>query len=292
MENKKPLVVGIGELLWDVFPTGKRAGGAPINFVYHATQLGAEGYAISAVGNDAFGTEILQELDKNHIAYYIDSLSYPTGSVKVELNNGIPSYTIIENVAWDHIPLTQKAVDLVKNADAVCYGTLSLRNADSKKTVTTLLSYAKKEALRFYDINLRQHYYSKELIEELLNYANVFKINDDELLVLKDLFSLKGTDEEVCKYFMNTYKLKYLILTAGEKYSVVYSQTEVSRIETPRVTVADTVGAGDAFSGAFVQGILSGKTLKEAHKQAVEISAFVCTKTGAWPEYDHCTCAK
>ena len=292
MEHKKPVVVGVGELLWDVFPTGKRAGGAPINFVYHATQLGAEGYAISAVGKDELGTEILQELKKNHIANYIESIDYPTGTVQVKLNNGIPSYTIIENVAWDHIPLTQKAVDVVKRADAVCYGTLSLRHADSKNTVTTLLSYARKDALRFYDINLRQHYYSKELIEELLKLANVFKVNDEELLVLRDLFNLKGTDEEVCKYFMNTYNLKYVILTAGEKYSQVWSETETSRYDTPKVTVADTVGAGDAFSGAFVQGILAGKTLKEAHKQAVEISAFVCTKTGAWPEYANCTCAK
>lgn len=292
MENKKPVVVGIGELLWDVFPTGKRAGGAPINFVYHATQLGANGYAISAVGNDPLGKEILQELEKKHIANYIESISYPTGTVKVELNNGIPSYTIIENVAWDHIPLTQKSIDLVKTADAVCYGTLSLRNPDSRKTITTLLSYAKKDSLRFYDINLRQHYYSKELIEELLKLANVFKINDEELEVLKDLFSVTGTEEDVCKCFMNTYNLKYVILTAGDKYSIVYSQTEKSYIETPKVTVADTVGAGDSFSGAFVQGILSGKSLKEAHKQAVEISAFVCTKTGAWPEYDKMACAK
>ena len=292
MEHNKPVVVGVGELLWDIFPTGKRAGGAPVNFVYHATQLGAEGYAISAVGKDELGTEILQELDKNHIAYYIDTLNYPTGTVQVKLNNGIPSYTIIENVAWDHIPLTQQAIDLVKRADAICYGTLSLRSPDSKNTVTTLLSYARKDALRFYDINLRQHYYSKELIEELLKLANVFKVNDEELVVLRDLFNLKGTDEEVCKYFMNNYNLKYLILTAGEKYSLVCSQNECSRIETPKVTVADTVGAGDAFSGAFVQGILAGKSLKEAHKQAVEISAFVCTKTGAWPEYDHCPCKK
>lgn len=286
MENKKPVVVGIGELLWDVFPTGKRAGGAPINFVYHATQLGAQGYAISAVGNDDLGKEILQELDKNNIAYYIDSINYPTGTVQVKLNNGIPSYTIIENVAWDHIPLTQKAIDLVKTADAVCYGTLSLRNTDSRKTITTLLSYAKKDSLRFYDINLRQHYYSKELIEELLKYANIFKINDEELVTIKDLFALKGTEEEICKYFMATYNLKYLILTAGDKYSVVYSQTEKSYLETPKVKVADTVGAGDSFSGAFVQSILAGKSLKEAHKQAVEISAFVCTKTGAWPQYE------
>ena len=292
MENKKPVVVGIGELLWDMFPTGKRAGGAPINFVYHATQLGAEGYAISAVGNDALGVEILQELEANHIANYIESISYPTGTVKIELNNGIPSYTIIENVAWDHIPLTQKAIDLVKTADAICYGTLSLRNAASRETITTLLSYAKKDALRFYDINLRQHYYSKELIEELLKFANIFKINNEELSVLKDLFNIKGSEEEICKYFMNTYNLKYVILTAGDKYSVIYSQTEKSYLETPKVTVADTVGAGDSFSGAFVQSILTGKSLKEAHKQAVEISAFVCTKTGAWPQYDKTACAK
>ncbi|WP_428075978.1 carbohydrate kinase family protein [Candidatus Avelusimicrobium luingense] len=293
MENKKPVVVGVGELLWDVFPTGKRAGGAPINFVYHATQLGAEGYAISAVGNDPFGTEILQELDKNHIAYYIDTLSsYPTGSVKVELNNGIPSYTIIENVAWDHIPLTQNAIDLVKRADAICYGTLSLRNQDSKNTVTTLLKYARPEALRFYDINLRQHYYSKELIEELLQLANIFKVNDEELEVISKMFGISTNEEEFCKFFMDKYNLKYVIITAGDKYSYVYSKTGTSRIDTPKVTVADTVGAGDAFSGAFVQGILAGKSLKEAHKQAVEISAFVCTKTGAWPEYEKAPCAK
>jgi fructokinase len=106
------------------------------------------------------------------------------------------------------------------------------------------------------------------------------------------LFGVKGTDEEVCKYFMDKYNLKYVILTAGEKYSVVYSKTEKSYIETPKVSVADTVGAGDAFSGAFVQGILMGKSLQEAHKQAVEISAFVCTKTGAWPEYDQVACSK
>lgn len=286
MKNKKPLVVGVGELLWDIFPTGKRAGGAPVNFVYHATQLGAEGYAISAVGKDELGAEIIEELNKNNIDYCIDFLTYPTGTVNIKLNDGLPSYTIVENVAWDHIPLTEKSIDLVKKADAVCYGTLSLRNEDSRKTIINILSYAPKESLRFYDINLRQHYYSKELIEELLELANVFKINDEELIVLKDLFNLKDNDENVCKYFLDKYNLKYLILTAGDKYSVVYSQKECSRIETPKVKVADTVGAGDAFSGAFVQGILSGKSLKEAHKQAVEISAFVCTQTGAWPKYN------
>lgn len=286
MENKKPIVVGIGELLWDVFPTGKRAGGAPVNFVYHASQLGAQGYAISAVGNDPLGTEILQELEKNHIANYIETVSYPTGTVQVKLQNGIPSYTIIENVAWDHIPLTAQAADVVKKADAVCYGTLSLRNPDSRKTITALLKQARAEALRFYDVNLRQHYYSKELIEELLNLANIFKVNDEEMAVISKMFGISNEEEEFCRYFMDTYQLKYVIVTAGDKYSAVYSPQEVSRLDTPKVQVADTVGAGDSFSGAFVQGILSGKTLQEAHKQAVETAAFVCSKTGAWPSYE------
>ncbi len=286
MENKKPIVVGIGELLWDVFPTGKRAGGAPVNFVYHASQLGAQGYAISAVGNDPLGTEILQELEKNHIANYIETVSYPTGTVQVKLQNGIPSYTIIENVAWDHIPLTAQAAEVVKKADAVCYGTLSLRNPDSRKTITALLKQARAEALRFYDVNLRQHYYSKELIEELLNLANIFKVNDEEMAVIGKMFGMSSDEKEFCRYFMDTYHLKYVIVTAGDKYSAVYSPQEVSRLDTPKVQVADTVGAGDSFSGAFVQGILSGKTLREAHKQAVETAAFVCSKTGAWPSYE------
>lgn len=285
MRNRRPVVVGIGELLWDVLPTGKRAGGAPINFVYHATRLGAEGYAISAVGNDVFGTEIIQELDKNGIRYSLGSVEYPTGSVMVELKEGIPSYTIIEGVAWDHLPLTQEAIDLVKRADAVCFGTLALRSLESRTTIHTLLSYAPEEALRFFDINIRQHYYSKELIESLLQRANVFKINDEELELLRSMYGLEGDDDTVCRYFIRTYGLRYLILTAGSRYSAIYTPDEKSLISTPQVKVADTVGAGDSFSGAFVYSILTGKTLQEAHRIAVDTAAYVCTKEGAWPAY-------
>lgn len=283
---EKPVVVGIGEILWDVLPTGKRAGGAPINFVYHAAQLGAEGYAVSAVGNDLPGTEILQELQKNKIGHCIETGPYPTGSVMVELNEGIPAYTIVENVAWDHIPLTQAAIDIVKRADAVCYGTLALRSEDSRKTVETLLTYAPAGSYRFFDINLRGDYYSKKLIDELLVFANVFKINDEEIAVVKEMFNLSGTDAEICRYFLKKYDLRCLIFTAGEKYSVIYTPSEESRLETPQVEVADTVGAGDAFSGAFICALLMGKTLREAHEKAVRVSAFVCTKPGAWPVYD------
>ncbi len=282
---KRPFIVGVGELLWDVFPVGKRAGGAPVNFVYHAVQAGAEGCAVSAVGNDALGREILQELKHNGIRGIISTVPYPTGRVLVELKDGIPSYTIVEDVAWDHLPLTPQALAAVSRADAVCFGTLSVRHTHTRETVKKLLAAAPKNALRFFDINLRQSYYFKELIEELLSFANVFKLNDDELVVLRDLFGLAGTDEEVCRAFMKRYNLRYLIFTAGAKYSAVYTPQEISLLETPRVTVADTVGAGDSFSGAFVCAVLQGQTLRRAHEAAVETAAFVCTQAGAWPPY-------
>lgn len=285
MEGNKPIVVGIGELLWDVLPTGKKAGGAPINFVYHATQLGAEGYAISAVGKDELGEEIVQELDNNHIAHCIESVDYPTGTVEVALEKGIPTYNIIENVAWDHIPVSSKAIEIVKEAKAICFGTLAQRNMDSQKALTELLSYAPEDALRFFDINIRQNYYSKELILDLLEKANILKINDEELEMLRPMMGLEGDYEVCCKALLEKYGLKYVILTAGSKFSAIYSTDENSVIGTPKVAVADTVGAGDSFSGAFVYSILAGKSLKEAHRKAVNTAAFVCSKEGAWPEY-------
>ena len=287
MENgRQPLMVGIGELLWDVFPDHKKAGGAPINFVYHAAQLGAKAYAISAVGNDENGTEILAELKKSGINGIIATTNFPTGTVEVKLKDGIPDYTIVEDVAWDHIPLEPEAEEILRKADAVCYGTLASRNENSRKNILKMLSFVQPEAIRLYDINLRQSYYSAGLIDTLLTHANVFKINIDEMAVLRPLLDLKGSDEEVCRILMKRYGLKYLIFTAGEKFSRIYSETETSYIETPQVKVADTVGAGDSFSGAFVYALLSGKSLREAHLTAVNVSAFVCTREGAWPKYD------
>lgn len=285
-ENKHPVIIGVGELLWDMLPEGKRAGGAPINFVYHATRLGAQGYAVSAVGNDALGDEILAELEKSGIKYCISRNDHPTGHVKVVLNDGIPSYDIVEGVAWDYLTVSAEAEELVKRADAVCFGTLALRSPQSKQAIETLLSFAPKDALRFFDVNLRGNYYSAELIDELLKKANVFKINDDEIEVLKKLFGFSGTVDEICRTFISRYGLKYMIFTAGDKFSAIYTPSEKSWLPTPKVKVADTVGAGDSFSGAFVYNILTGKSLAEAHKAAVDIAAFVSTKSGAWPAYE------
>lgn len=237
--NKKPVVVGIGELLWDMLPTGKKAGGAPINFVYHASRLGAEGYAISAVGDDGLGREILEELDNNSIRYLIEKVPYPTGTVQVTLQDGVPDYIINERVAWDHLSPTSNAIDLAERADAICFGTLGQRSAQSR-----------------------------------------------ELVVLRDMFHLEGTDKEVAHWFIEHYNLRLVVLTAGGAYSTIYTANEESTLQTPEVQVADTVGAGDAFSGALVISLLKGASLREAHEFAVRTAAYVCTKEGAWPAYE------
>ena len=274
-QNKKSVVVGIGELLWDLLPTGKTAGGAPINFVYHASRLGAEGYAISAIGDDDNGRDILSELDKYKIQYLIEKLPYPTGTVHVDIeDDGIPHYTITERVAWDHMSPTSDAVDLAERADAICFGALGQRCQQSRETIQAILSFAPDSAYRLFDINLRQHYYNKVLIEESLYLANVLKMNDDEMSELKNLFGLKGTEEEVANWFMENYNLRMVVLTAGADYSTVYTPDEVSTLATPKVDVVDTVGAGDAFSAALVMSLLKGQTLKEAHECAVKDIGF------------------
>lgn len=282
MKNK-PIIIGIGELLWDILPTGKKAGGAPINFAYHASRLGAESYAISAIGNDSLGNEIMQEIDKIGIGQIIERVDYPTGTVLVELKDGIPDYTIIEGVAWDHIPFTQEMKLLAKRADAICFGTLAQRSKTTRETIQNILSYVPEDSYKILDVNIRQNYYSKEIIVSSLNNCNVFKINDDELILMKKIFEIEALNEaDACKWFIETFNLKFIIITAGADYSAIHANKEVSHIVTPKVKVADTVGAGDSFTGAFISSILDGKTLVESHQTAVERAAFVCTKFGAW----------
>lgn len=284
--EKTPVIVGIGELLWDELPTGRKAGGAPINFVYHASQLGAESYAISAVGDDDSGDKIVKELEKYGLKYIIERVDFPTGTVRVTLDKGTPFYSIRENVAWDNIPLTPEAIDVVKKADAICFGSLAQRSPVSSATIYALLSAAPQTAIRYFDINLRKPYYSKEVILQSFEAANVLKINVEEMIEVRAMLNLTGSDDQICRQLLSTYKFRYVILTAGAAYSKVFSYDETSVMDTPAVNVIDTVGAGDAFSGAFISGILSGKSIEEAHRFAVVTAAYVCTKAGAWPPYE------
>lgn len=280
---KKYTVIGIGEVLWDLLPDGKILGGAPVNFAYHAMQLGALGVAVSSVGNDELGREIMDSVNSKGVENCIAVNNHPTGTVGVTLKDGKPDYTIYENVAWDFIELLPEAVKILKQADAICFGTLAQRGAVSHEAIQKALKLVPEQCLKVYDINLRQKYYSKDLIHESLSVANIFKINDDEVELFKHLFGLEGSETEVCRKIKETYSLEYLALTKGEKGSSLFHEVEVSFMPTPFVNVEDTVGAGDSFTSAMVMGILNQKPLNEIHAKAVELSAFVCTQKGGTP---------
>lgn len=283
MSNK--LVIGIGEFLFDVLPGGKKAGGAPVNFAFHASKHGVRACAISALGDDELGKELAAIAKDNGIEVIAPVVPWPTSTVQVSVDSaGVPTFTICEDVAWDHIPLTPEMMSLASEADAVCFGSLSQRSEDSRRTIRRFLEATRPETLRIYDINLRQHYYSKKLVEESLQIADVLKLNDDEFVAICGLLGLHEADEALaCRKLISDYSLKYLILTAGGERSSVYcSDGSVSTLKTPEVDVVDTVGAGDSFTGAFAASVLNGKSMGEAHRTAVQAAALVCTKAGAW----------
>lgn len=284
----KELIVGIGEVLWDILPEGKKLGGAPCNFVYHVSQFGLDSRAVSAIGEDILGKEIIPTLDQKGIKYHIDIVPFPTGTVQVELDsNGKPQYEIMENVAWDNIPFTASLETLAKKTRAVCFGSLAQRNAVSRDTIDSFLDAIPrdKEVLITFDINLRQNFYTKEIISNSLERCNILKINDEELEIVSRLFGLPDVDfKDKCRILVREYNLKMLILTWGIKGSYIFTPDNVSFQSTPRVEVADTVGAGDSFTAAFVASILKGESIPEAHRRAVEVSAYVCTQKGAMPK--------
>lgn len=281
----KKVVVGLGEILWDVFPERKILGGAPANFAYHISQFGFEGYAVSAIGNDNLGKEILESLGQKNLKHLLQTTPFPTGTVQVTLSGaGIPSYEICENVAWDNIPFSEEMKKLAEKTDVVCFGSLAQRNEVSQKTIHQFLDAMSSDSLKIFDINLRLHFYNREIIEKSLQKANIFKINDEELVKIAQMFNIKGDEKAICEYFLKEFKLKVLILTKGTDGSLILTPSEVSSLPTPKVQVADTVGAGDSFTAAFTAAYLHGKSLAQAHQLAVEVSAYVCQQHGAMPK--------
>ena len=285
----KRYVVGLGEVLWDVLPEGKKLGGAPANFAYHAGQFLGMGntIAISALGEDKLAEETIEALKDHGLNYMMPRVKYPTGTVQVTLSgDGIPAYEIKENVAWDNIPYTVEMAEIAKNCRAVCFGSLAQRYVTSWATIRQFLDDTPADCLKIFDINLRQQFYSKDVIEESLRRCNILKINDEELVVIKRLYGYDNLDMRgICEKILADYKLKMLVLTCGINGSYVFAPGLTSFQETPKVTVADTVGAGDSFTGSFCATILNGRPLEEAHKCAVQISAYVCTQNGAMPSY-------
>ncbi|PRY97766.1 fructokinase [Marinilabilia salmonicolor] len=280
---EKKIVVGIGEILWDLLPEGKQLGGAPANFAWHAQQLGARGAAVSAVGNDKEGDEILKIIQERNLTNGISRVDKPTGTVDVKLVDGVPDYLINENVAWDFIVLNDAAKEAIVSADAICFGSLAQRSEVSSKTIQHALEMAPEKCIKVFDINLRQSFYSRQIIESSLEHATVFKINDEELDELRKLFNMSGDDVSVCRQFLEEYNLRLVALTKGSNGSALITREEMSEMETPKVEVSDTIGAGDSFTAALTIGLLANKSLKEIHRSAIEISAFVCTRAGAMP---------
>jgi fructokinase len=280
------IIAGLGEILWDVLPTGKVLGGAPANFAYITSQFGLNGYAISAIGNDLHGKEILDSLAEKRLNFLIENVDFPTGTVQVTVDEkGIPQYKICEGVAWDNIPFTQRSMELAQICDAVCFGSLAQRNQVSRSSINTFLDNVPENALKIFDINLRQHFYSKEIIENSLQRANILKINDEEVNLISGLFGYAELSEQkICRRLLQKYDLKMVVETKGATGSYVLTAGETSYLDTPSVHVADTVGAGDSFTGSFVAALLNGESIRDAHKLAVEVSAYVCTQHGAMPK--------
>ena len=281
-------VVGLGEVLWDVLPEGKKLGGAPANFAYHAGQfLGMDNtIAVSALGEDKLADETIEALREHGLNDLLPRVPYPTGTVQVTLDEqGIPTYDIKENVAWDNIPFDDDIAEIARNCRAVCFGSLAQRNVVSRETIQKFLDATPADCLKIFDINLRQQFYTQEILRESFQRCNILKINDEELVLIGRMFGYPGLDiENKCWLILGKYNLDMLVLTCGTNGSYVFTPGHVSFQETPKVKVADTVGAGDSFTGSFVGSILNGKSVPEAHRTAVQVSAYVCTQNGAMPK--------
>jgi fructokinase len=285
--NKKPVIVGIGELLWDLLPEGRRLGGAPANFAYHAAAQGMDAYAVSAVGDDQEGLDILSELRSKALSTeYVAILpEQKTGTVAVELAGGMPCYAIHSPAAWDFIPFSDKLAALAVKADAVCFGTLAQRGNISAATIRQFLEHTRPDCLKVFDVNLRQIFFNAELIDASLNLCALLKISDEELPVVANLLKIGGGERRIILELMRRYKLKHAVLTKGKDGSMFCDGKMF--IETPAFEFGpkvDTVGCGDSFTAILVLGLLLGLAPNDAMRHASMIAGVVCAGKGAMPE--------
>ena len=253
-------IIGIGEILWDLLPGGeKRLGGAPSNFAYVGNALGNYGIVLSRVGDDAAGSEILTQLKAKNLStetIQIDA-EKPTGVVNVSFNDGQPEYEIVENAAWDYLELTDRWREIALKADAICFGSLAQRGEVSCKTVRETVNLVKK--LRIFDVNLREQFYSRKTLLKSLNMANVAKLNADELPVVAEIFEIKKLNPvKAARDLLTNFGLKMVCVTRGANGSLLVTKKEVSEHAGFSGAVADTIGAGDAFTAALAHGNLRG----------------------------------
>ena len=283
------LLVGLGELLWDLLPSGPQLGGAPANFAYHAQALGGSAKVVSCIGNDDWGRQAVTQLQQCGLdtsAIAMDAAA-PTGTVTVDLDaQGKPVYTIHEGVAWDHLAWTGALADLARSCDAVCFGSLAHRSAETRQTILDFLEHTRTQCLRIFDINLRQSYYSAGCIDASLTHANVFKLSDEEVSTTAECLQVSDNEDEFLSKVLNRYDLQLIALTRGAQGSRLKTPTHDIELESLSVEVADTVGAGDAFTAALALGLLKQQDLEIVHANATQLAGYVCSQSGAMPEYE------
>lgn len=281
----KKRIIAIGEVLFDDFGTHRCIGGAAANFAVHLAQLGADAALLSAVGDDADGREIVKFLDSFKVdTSLISRVSFPTGRVEVVMKNAIPSYNIIEGSAWDNIPVSDVNISAIAKADVVYFGSLAQRSAVSASAIKQLIGSATPDALIVFDINLRQHYFSQDIIEKSLASTNILKISDEELPVVAKMFGLPSGNEGFLLGICDKFGLDTAILTMGKHGSLTCCDKSLYREEEYPCVCVDTVGAGDSFTAAFIYSLLAGDTVAVAQHKANRMAAFVCSQKGATPK--------
>jgi fructokinase len=279
-------IIGIGEILWDLLPGVKKLGGAPANFAHVSNALGNHGIVLSRVGADEFGSEILAELKTKALTneFIQIDVQNPTGIVNVEIENGQPSYEIVEPVAWDFMELSGAWREIAARADAVCFGSLAQRNAVSRETILEFVKLTRN--LRVFDVNLRQKFFSVEILRESLDIANVVKLNHEELPRIAQMFEIKNQNaRQAAGEMISRFDLELVCVTRGASGSVLVTKNEFSENAGLEIEVADTVGAGDAFTAALVNGLLRGWNLNNINEFANKVGAFVASQTGAMPAF-------
>ena len=283
---KKFTIAGIGELLWDVLPEAEVIGGAPVNFAYHVTALGARGVPISTIGRDPRGEKALAELQARGVDIAAISISdeYVTGYVTATLDEeGKATYTFPDEVAWDHLVVNEYAANLRSALDAVCFGSLAQRSEHSRRTIHGFLDSLRRETVKIFDINLRQNFYSRQVIESSLQRTDILKLNEEELPVLARLLELKGPSDKWLAALIKLYHLKMAILSRGDSGSLLMTPEDSSEHSGIVTHLEDTIGAGDAFTAVVAIGYLRGMALDDINEQANRIAAYVCSQQGGMP---------
>jgi fructokinase len=290
MPDKPYNVVGLGELLWDVFPKGKELGGAPANFAYMTSLLGDYGIVASRVGSDALGRTAGRRLERIGLRsrYLQIDAKHPTGTVKVEVDPaGQPTFEIAESVAWDFFEWTPDWERLATTADAVCFGSLAQRSSQSRATIRAFLKQVRRGTTRVFDVNLRQAFYSADTLGESMKLADIVKLNQEELPVVVKLLGHSFQDNErAARWLRDSYSLQLVCVTRGAKGSLLVNGSETSHHPGCRVVVADTVGSGDAFTAALVYHYLRRGSLATMNEAANRMGAWVASQTGATPPRD------